>query len=44
MTESTTAATGQSFINNGLMGTTNPLQNFMDHEISTAKNKGNGLA
>ena len=43
MTESTMAETGQSFMNSGLMGTTKSFQNFLDNEISAAKNKGNGL-
>jgi 1-acyl-sn-glycerol-3-phosphate acyltransferase len=42
-TESTMAGAGQSFFNNGLMGTTASIQNFIDREISAAKNKGNGL-
>ena len=42
-TESTMAGAGQSFFNNGLMGTTTYIQNFIDREINAAKNKGNGL-
>jgi 1-acyl-sn-glycerol-3-phosphate acyltransferase len=35
------AGTGQSFFNNGLMGTTASVHNFIDREISRAKRKGN---
>lgn len=41
-TESTAAETGQSFINNGLMGIATSIQNFIDRDISAAKNKENG--
>jgi 1-acyl-sn-glycerol-3-phosphate acyltransferase len=43
-TESTMAGTGQSFFNNGLMGTPSSFQNIIDHQINAAKNKGNELA